>query len=836
MDRALAKLSTHRRLLVIGAHPDDEDTALLTLVSRHLGGEAGYLALSRGDGGQNLIGTELGEGLGLIRTQELVSARRIDGAHQFFTRAFDFGYTRSLEETLERWPREELLEDAARVVWRFRPQVIVAMFSPETGGHGQHRAAGWVAQELFGIDDPATRFPGLIEEHLSPWEPSALYRRAWFDPENASFDVSLGDVDGLSGRSMLQIAMLSRSQHRSQDMGMLQPMGSRRAGLEWVTGGMGEGSEGLFAGVDTRLEAIADLLEEAPSREQIRALLAEVASRAKMARVELSPADLGGAVEGLSSIVEALRSVRSILGGEISLQGARAASELIEEKIAVAEMALLAAAGVGLEAVVDREALAPGTVAELTTQVWNAGRDGIEVSSIAIGHADGWSIERREGEGGALPPSELAEWTFAAAVTASAKPSKPYFLRQPRVGDLYDWSTVEPGLRGRPYQSPELVARFGLRVGGVEVEVEREVVYRTRDQAVGEVRRPVRIVPPVEVSVEPSMLLWVDESEISRSVEVTISSHLEQPVAGSLEAHAPPGWQVVGSAFSIQEAGGRVSMDVEIRAPQQLERGRATVNLVARLSQGETVDVAVPLMEYPHIRPTPLPVAASIEISSFPLQLPDVSPIGYVRGASDRVPEFLRQVGLEVDVLDRQQLLSGDFADYRVIVVGSRAYEADPTMAAANSGLLDFARGGGLLIVQYQQYQFVRGGFAPFPLEIARPHDRITDETTAVRLLQPRHRVFTTPNLLTARDWDGWVQERGLYLAHSWGEPFVPLLAMTDPGMEEQQGGLLVAPLGDGMYVYTGLAFFRQLPAGVAGGYRLLANLLALESVLEESE
>jgi hypothetical protein len=565
-------------------------------------------------------------------------------------------------------------------------------------------------------------------------------------------------------------------------------------------------------------------------------LLAEVASRAEAMRVALSPADLGSAVEGLSTILRELRWARAALGADASVSGARVASELLDEKIAVAEVALVAAAGVGLEAVSDREALALGTVAQVTTQIWNAGRRRVAVSRVDIGHAEGWSIEHQEGEGRELPPSELVEWTFEAGVDPAAAPSAPYFLRQPRLGDLYDWSAVEPDLRGQPYQPPELMARFSLLVDGVEVEVEREVVFRTRDQAIGEVRRPVRIVPPVEVSVEPSMLLWVDDSETSRSVEVTVTSHLDEPISGSLEASFPAGWKVAGMPFYISEAGGRVRLDVEIHALEELRRGRASIDLVARLASGEEVDLAVPLMEYPHIRPTPLPVAATIEISSFPLRLPDVSPIGYVRGASDRVPEFLRQVGVEVDVLDREELLAGDFSDYRVIVVGSRAYEADPTMAAANSGLLEFVHGGGLLIVQYQQYQFVRGGFSPFPLEIARPHDRITDETTAVRLLHPQHGVFTSPNRLTPQDWEGWVQERGLYLAHSWGEPFMPLLAMTDPGMEEQQGGLLVAPLGEGMYVYTGLAFFRQLPAGVAGGFRLIANLLALDPMTGVSE
>jgi len=829
IDRALAKLSTHRRLLMIGAHPDDEDTSVLTLVVRGLGGEAAYLALSRGDGGQNLIGPELGVGLGVIRTQELVSARRVDGAHQFFTRAYDFGYIRSLDETLERWPREMLMEDVTRVIWRFRPQVVVAMFTPDGGGgHGQHRASGWVAQEVFPIAGDGARFPSLSEEGWLPWQPQSFFRRAFFDPQRASMRFSIGGVDALSGRSMLQIAMQSRSQHRSQDMGMLQPLGTREAGVEWVAGGGGPESTDLFSGVDTRLAAIAAALPEGPVRSAVESDLAMAEQTARQTRSALTPADPAGAIDGLARVLATLRAAHGRVQQSGNAAARRVVSEMIEEKIAVAEVALGAAAGLGLEATSERESVSPGQVTGVKVGLWNAGNRNVTLHGVEIVGAEGWMIERTAGKSSEVISGTIAEWTFDAAVRSTAEPSMPYYLRRPRRGDVYDWSSAEPDVRGLPHQSPELVARLVIEVAGQQLTLEREVVRRTRDQAVGEVRRPVRIVPAVEITVEPSLLLWDPEDSASREIRVVLTSYDDVPIRGRLVARLPFGWVAPEITFAIDDPAGQTVISVPISAPAELEPGFHDLSFEARIDNGPASHLAVPLMEYSHIRPTPLPQPARVRVSVFDLDLPDVGTVGYVRGASDRVPEFLRQVGLAVELLDGETLADGDLSRFRVIVVGSRAYESDPNLAASNSRLVDFVRAGGLLVVQYQQYQFVRGALVPLALEIARPHDRITDENAPVRLLVPDHAAFTTPNQLGDADWQGWVQERGLYFAHTWDEAFEPLMALRDPGMEEQSGGLLVARFGEGTYVYTGLAFFRQLPAGVAGGYRLLANLLAL--------
>lgn len=821
LDGLLKKLMTHRRLLVIGAHPDDENTALLTLVSRKMGGEAAYLSLSRGEGGQNLIGAELGIGLGLIRSQELAAARQLDGGRQFFTRAYDFGFTRSLEETLKKWPREVLLEDAVRVVRRFRPQVIYSVFTgTPRDGHGQHQAAAMVAAEVFRLaGDPAT-FPSLAKEGFAPWQPRALYRSDWFEEDgNPRVTLPTGDVDSVTGRSYHQIAMASRSLHRSQDMGRLQDPGPNQTGAVWVAGvGVNDGAD-LFAGLDTRLRGVAAELPE-PVRGAAQARLARAEGLAESARGGLSPTRLPETARTLETLLAELRAARE------SFPDAPSSRLFIDEKIAVAEEALAAAAGVSLDATAAREVAAPGEPVELVVRVWNAGQSPVAVEQLQVVGFEGWAPGGRP-EAGPVAANALREWKLTATPTAEGGATVPYFLRAPLVGALYDWSGVPAAVRGDPFQPAPVTAVARVRIGRSEITLSRDAVYRFRDQAIGEVRRPLRAAPPVEVEVDPELLVWPIGRRTNR-VEISVRSSASHPVSGQLEMVLPAGWSATRPGpFRLEKAGQRTTFDVTVTAPERLHPGRLAVKVAARLAGDGAQALGIALIDYPHISPTPLPRPAELVIAAAEIRLPHLRAVGYIRGASDRVPESLLSIGVPLEILGARALEAGDLAHFDAIVVGSRAYETDPALARSNGRLLEYARNGGLLIVQYQQYPFIEGGFAPFPLEIARPHDRITDETAPVKLLEPEHPVFARPNRIGAEDWAGWVQERGLYFPRTWDPAYRPLLAVADPGMPEQRGGLLVAGLGKGHYVYTGLAVFRQLPAGVPGAYRLFANLLA---------
>lgn len=834
VDRALAKLSTHKRLLVVAAHPDDEDTSLLTLVARGMGGESAYLSLSRGEGGQNLIGPELGVGLGLIRSRELQAAREVDGGRQFFTRAYDFGYTLSLDETLQKWPKEALLEDAVRVIRRFKPQVVVSVF-PGTPhrNHGQHQAAGVTAYEAFPLAGKADAFPQLAAEGLSPWTPQVLYRSTFFDRDATSLTLPIGQIDPLAGRSIYQIAMASRSQHRSQDMGRLLELGPQETRVGWVSGGEGKDGKDLFAGIDTRLAAIAETIPDAERRRHAGEHLEAVQVLAERTRTSLNPARLGDSAPAFVEMLKHLRAVHAFLLEKGGRPEERAAVELIAEKLDVAEAGLAAAAGIAVEAATERETLVRGEAFPVQAVLWNGGTLPVTGAAVALVPGPEWNGTQKPSasESKDLAAGALGNWDLQPTVPADAPPTLPYFLRKPLAGSLYDWSGAAPAVRGEPFGPPPLTAVFSFRVDGVPVTIEREVVHRHRDQALGEVRRPLRVVPKVEIDVAGELLVWPTARREPRRLHVELTSRSSEPVRGRVEVTVPAGWPAVAPLpFAIQASGEEAAVEVALTPPAGLAPGRYPVQLSAVLDSGERFDLATPVIDYPHIRRTSYPAPAAVEISAADLRLPKLARVGYIRGASDRVPEFLLQAGVPLELLGARELIEGDLSRYDAVVVGSRAYETDPVLTRANPRLLDYARKGGLVIVQYQQYPFVEAKLAALPMDIARPHGRVTDETAPVTLLDPAHPVFQTPNRITAADWEGWIQERGLYYASTWDAAYTPLLSMADPGGPEQKGSLLVAKVGQGHYVYTGLAFFRQIPAGVPGAYRLFANLLALRS------
>ena len=792
LDRLLQQLGSSARVLVIGAHPDDEDTNLLTFLSRGQGVEAGYLSLTRGDGGQNLIGPELGIGLGILRSRELEAARAIDGARQFVTRAFDFGYTRSYEETAGRWAPDSVLKDAVRVVRRFRPHVIVSVFSgTPADGHGQHQMAGRVARDVFVAAGDPDRFPELrTEEGLEPWQPLKLYQSTRFRPDPGSIVIDVGGLDPRDGRSYYQIAQASRSRHSSQDMGRLQPIGPERTTVALVEDRTGQGGGGLLAGLPlapSTLEVTADSLR--------RVTAATTLSKAAAA------------------LNAALRRWRDA--------GGNARNERLLER------AVASAAGVVIDARADAEHALPGGTVTVTLQVYNAGPYPVAVDRLGIEVPSGWSgtVDTLTAS---LPPGGAFERTLTVTVPDGAEPSEPYFLARALIGDMYDWSGADPGVRGELFEPPLLRGQAVVRVdGGPEVRLRREVSYRYNDQAVGEVRRPVTVVPRIGVRLEPEIVVWSTESDVERSFTVTLTHFGSEPLSGTALL-AIDAWGIERRVpFAFERRDQTQTVTFRVRRPAAARDGSVRVRASASTDRGESFDRTVERIDYPHVRPTQWTRQASGTIRVAPIALPRVEAIGYIRGASDRVPEALAAIGVPVHLLSGDELASGELGRYDVIVVGPRAYETDSALVRHNDRLLAYVREGGRLVVQYQQFQFSQGGFAPYPLEIARPTSRVTVETAPVEVLAAAHPVFHRPNRIEASDWEGWVQERGLYFAGPWDDQYVPLLEMADPGEPPARGSLLVARYGRGSYVYTGVSFFRSIPAGIPGAYRLFMNLLA---------
>jgi LmbE family N-acetylglucosaminyl deacetylase len=780
---ALEQLGADKRVLVIGAHPDDEDTQLLTWLSRGLGAQAAYLSLNRGEGGQNLIGQELGPELGIIRSEELLAARALDGARQFFTRSYDFGYSKSADEAFRFWPRDSLLHDVLETIRRFRPQIVVSIFTgTPRDGHGQHQVAGILARQAFDV----------LRD--SSWGPVKLYGSGFFE-STASLTIPTGGMDPVLGQSYHQIAMAGRSRHRSQDMGRLQSPGPAQTRLVLVASKVGEAS-GLFAGVDTVWRG----------HETFRALI-------DSARAGLNPYAPAGIVPYLS------RAMLALGPGDA-------------EQRAILEGALATAAGAAVDGIADDAVVTPGERLQVEVTVWNAGIGPIPVDAVELIAPDRWQVERMEPAGGVVAPNTLLVRHFAVTVASDARRSQPYFLQRPLRGALYDWTGVPPDVRGLPFEPPPLVARVRATIGGTSVTLLREVVYRFRDQAIGEVRRPVLVTQHFDVAITPSLIVWpVGAVGTERAVTVSVTNRTRASAMATVRLAVPRGWPpVLPETLTFSREDETRSITFPVRPPSNPVTGSVALRATATGADGVTSDGALAIIDYPHIRPRPSVHPSTVDIRVAQILLPGLARVGYVRGAADRVPEALEQVGVPVVLLDPDSLARGDLSRYDAIVIGSRAYEMDPALVANNGRLLDYARGGGLLVVQYQQYQFIEGGFAPYPMSIARPHGRVSDETAAVTPLVPEAAVFHSPNEITADDWQGWVQERGLYFARDWDSAYVPLLETHDPGEAPLRGGLLVAPLGRGTYVYTGLSFFRQLPAGVVGAYRLFANLLGLRA------
>ena len=863
----LRQLDGVKRVLMIGAHPDDENSALLATLARGMGAETAYLSLTRGDGGQNLIGPELMEGLGIVRTGELAAARAIDGGRQFFTRAIDYGFSKSADEAFAHWPREELLRDVVWVIRVFRPHVIVSVFSgTPSDGHGQHQAAGIMAREGFSAAGDPDRFPDQLD-HVDAWRPIKLLRNARRDPEGTPMIViETGAFDPVLGRSWYQVAMEGRSQHRSQDMGAAQRPGPRTTSLVLVDAVREiDPTAGLFAGVDTTLAGLAVTL-----RYGDRATVEIDAYRTAIRETEaaLGVSDPGRAVPPLARALghlDALAGMAPASGAEDApVPDRRSATEFghaVAHHAAVAQRALLAAAGIVVDAATEDDLLVPGQETFVTVQVWNGGRYRIERARPRIVVPAGWrafQVPARasdSGRGGAQPPptelpasggpiepGRLARWSFRVAVPADAAPTEPYFMRDTRVGDLYRWP-ADPGLHGLPSAPPPIEGGADLEVAvGESAEVAEtrlrlEAPFVGVAQASGEFREPVLVVPAVSVAIDQPTMVWPLSDSSPREIAVRVKGEADEGVRGSVRLEAPTGWTVApaSAAFEVNEPGAISSVSFLVSPPSSAEEAtsaaadRVELRAIAEGVDGRQWDRTVEVVDYPHIRRAAYLVPAGVEVIRVPVRVAEGLRVGYVMGTGDGGFEALRQIGVDAELLTPARVSAGEFRGLDVVVVGVRAYETRSDLVSANARLLDFARTGGTVIVQYQQYQYGDGAFAPYPVRISRPHDRVTDEHASVRILDPSSPILNAPNRIASEDWNGWVHERGLYFLGEWGAPFTPLLEMADPGEEPLQGSMLVAPLGEGLYVYTGLAFFRQFPAGVPGAYRLFANLVSLD-------
>jgi LmbE family N-acetylglucosaminyl deacetylase len=847
LGQALGRLRTTASLLHTAAHPDDENTALIARLARGDGARVAYLSVTRGEGGQNALGPELGEALGVIRTEELLQARRLDGGAQFFTRAFDFGFTKTLKESLEKWPEEQVLADMVRVIRAYRPLVVASQFSGGVGdGHGQHQYAGHIVQLAFRAAADPARFPEQLAEGLRPWQPRKFYVSGGFRPTAADaslLPVEVGIYDPLLGRTYYEIAAEGRSQHRSQEMGTLQLRGPQTTRWRLVETMLPpQKEEGLFDGLDLSIRGIERLAGlEAGVITQELAAIDDAVERAYAGFDALHPAKiLNHLSEGLAHTRAARARLAPLVAGNIA---AYDADFLLAQKEEEFQAALLLAAGVVLDAVADVETAVPGEAFHVTVRLFLPAGSAAQVAQYALRVPAGWQVaetgEPAEAPAQRFRRAEVTPHSRVYRVTvAGAAPTTPYYLQQPRDGYLYRWPAGSP--QALPFAPALATAEVMLEVNGAQVIAAQPVHFRYADDIRGELRPVVNVVPAVTLSLDPGLLVVNLPAQAEpRRISAQVCSHARRPLAGALRLNVPAGWQVSppGATFRFAARGACHSYAFDVTLPARASQGEHRIAAEAQV-EGQTYRHAQQVVSYPHIETHRLYHPAEARVQVLDLKVAPVR-VGYVMGSGDEVPEAIRRMGLDVTLLGEQDLARGDLSRFDTIVVGIKAANVRPDLIANNSRLLDFARQGGTLIVQFQQSPFLEHKLAPFPVEInnfAPGRARVSVEEAPVTVLQPAHPLFHFPNRITAEDWQGWVHERGLYFFTQWAPEFTPLLESADPGEAPQRGGHMYARLGKGHYIYTGYAWFRQLPAGVPGAYRLFANLLSLPKAPPQPE
>lgn len=841
---ALRKLSTVGGLMMATAHPDDENNGLLVRMSQGEGLRTVLVTATRGDGGQNEIGPELFDALAVLRTEELLAVHRFDGVDQYFTRAVDFGYSFSKEETLERWGHREILGDFVRLIRALRPDVITALRPDGQGGGQHHQASATLAEEAFALAGNPAEFPEQIAGGLRAWQPKKLYFMTGFgfrgepQADGRSLRVDLDHFDSLLGRTYAELGTESRSMHKCQGMAQLLALpGPAAARYELVASAipwrLDRDETSLFDGVDASIQGLAASAGETRPA-ALTAGLAEISGHAATA---LTAFEQGGDTGVAPSVFAGLTAVR-LLRSRLPLLGLTDAARFeidwrLEQKERQFERAATLAYGMRFEALADDGLVVAGQKVGLSLLVANRGPVGVGVRDVTILGFDDPGRCRP----GAAQPAGLYTCEVEATIPASARSTSIHWSRLPDA-DRYEFAPDVPF--GAPFRPTPFRVRLTIEFPEGPVVVERPVEYRYEGNIFsGEKRMELHVVPALSVEVTPEIaivpaqaLASVDPAggQAGREVRVTVTNGARDAAAADVTLETPAGWSVVPASarvsFARQDEAETVRFTVT--PPPGAAPGAYRVSAVARGGRGASRD-GFQVVEYPHIHRRHIVKPAVTTVQVVEVTPPPPMTVGYVMGVGDQVPQAIAQLGVRVIPIDRERLAFGDLSDFDAIVTGVRAYERREDLRAYNHRLLAYVERGGTLIVQYNKFEFNQAPYGPFPAKVSS--GRVTDERAPVDVLVPDHPVFTTPNLIGPATWADWVQERGLYFLGEKDPRYVDLVRLEDPfpfNAGPKTGALVEARHGQGRWIYLGLGLWRQLPAGTPGAYRLLANLLSL--------
>ena len=795
----LKKLNVLGSVLYVAAHPDDENTLLLAYMAKERLVRTAYLSLTRGDGGQNLIGPEQGEYIGIIRTQELLAARRIDGPDQYFSRAYDFGFSKSTDEAVRTWGQDKVLADVVWMIRKHQPDVIITRFPPDArAGHGHHSASGFLAEEAFKLSGDPTKFPEQLA-FVKPWQAKRVMWNMFIPgqflsnkkPEEAGnlIGVETGLFNSLLGRSYGEIAAESRSQHKSQGFGVPANRGAKIDYLLLKNGDLTE--KDPFDGVDMTWKRVAN-------SESVQSLVTKltVGFRADNPSASVSAlVQLYGAISKLDTTNVYVRAKR------------QETQNLIQQCL-----------GLWFETNPADYAATPGETIKLTTNV--AGRVDSPVTLVGIRYSTGKDTTLNL----TLKPNDVVLLSTTVTIPKTQKISQPYWLEKPIEKGMFQVDN-QP-LIGLPENPPALMANYTFEIEGQRFTFTRPVVYKSTDAVDGEIYRPFIVQPDVTANLTERVFTFADNRP--KTAEVVLKAGRAN-VIGTLALTVPTGWRVEPASlpFELKNKGDEQRVSFSLSPTTKATNGKLQAVMT---TGGGTFTTGLRYVAYKHIPTQTLFPPAEAKLVKLDVKV-TAKNIGYIIGAGDEIPAALQQLGCRVTLLGPAEL-NGNLAGYDAIITGVRAYNTDPGLARFQPKLMEYVRNGGTMIVQYvtPSSGFLRNEpplppLGPYPFTVGR--ERVTEEDATMTFVNPQHPLLNTPNKITDADFNGWVQERGIYFAQEWAKDYEPIFSANDRNEAARLGGLLYANYGKGHFMYTGLVFFRELPAGVPGAYRLFANMIS---------
>jgi LmbE family N-acetylglucosaminyl deacetylase len=790
-------------VLYLAAHPDDENTRVIAYLANERLAATAYLSLTRGDGGQNLIGPEIRDLLGLIRTQELLAARRIDGGQQFFTRANDFGFSKNVNEAFEIWNKHEVLSDVVRVYREFQPDVVITRFPPdERAGHGHHTGSAVLAEEAFDIAGTTTSYPDQLKKY-TPWQPKRVFNNTgrWWNQaisEKSPGVVALnvGAFNPLLGKSYSEIAAESRTQHKSQGFGS---QGRRGDAMDFFQ---------LAKGDSARAD-ILDGVNTSWTRVKGGAKVEVLVDKAIASFVDESPHEI------IPILLQVRKEIMTLEPGVWR-----------NRKLQETEHLILACAGLYTEVTATEFHVAPGESVKMQMEIVNRSKANVKLKSIKseiLGFDSTANLEAGF--------NTLITLKSQKTLNTNAGYSGPYWLREEHSQGLF--KVPDPELIGLPENPPAVMLDFVYSIDNQDITVKTPLVYKWTDPVKGELSRPFEIVPPIAVGL--SSPVYIFRNAAAQQVVMVARSSSNSSMTGTLSLSLPNGWTAdpAQQPFTLNKRGEEQTVVFSVTPSKDEVTGKigaiATVN-------GKVYDHSVQTIGYDHIPIQTLVPPAYSRIVRTDIQKAG-NVVAYIRGAGDDVPAALRNIGYEVWEMKNEEVTAANLARVDAVVLGVRALNTNERIRYFMPELLRFTENGGTLIVQYNtnfEMEIDPDKFSPYPLTISR--DRVTDENSEMRILKPDHPALNYPNKITAADFTGWVQERGLYYPNKWDERYEALISSNDKGEEPKNGGLLIAKYGKGHYVYTGLSFFRELPEGVPGAYKLFANIVSLGKMQKPAE